>query len=176
MLLPPRISDLLPPESINWPAFADSTLAVDETVAITNKARPTPDGRWVWSHALLWGRAVELMHDRFKDSQKFRGHPWDQYVAVELWAISMRQLIRVAESAKGLGDPRVTAAVAAFEARVDVGALIDVRDTFVHADEYAAGVGRKPIRALQVDIDPWTCAALDFRKAIAVGPLRPPGT
>lgn len=137
------------------------------------KTIPTPDGRWVWSHALLWGRAVELMHGRFKASQMVRGDPWDQLVAVELWAISMRQLMRVTQSAKELGYPQFTAAIAAFEARVDVGALIHVRDTFVHADNYAAGVGRKPIRAPQVDIDPWTQAALDLRKAIALGPLRP---
>ena len=50
-----------------------------------------------------------------------------------------------------------------------------VRVTFVHADEYAAGIGRKRQQAPQVDIDPWTEAALDLRKAIALGPLRPPG-
>lgn len=126
--------------------------------------RPSPEAQWVWLHAHLWGRAVELTHRRFKEATL--GKPselWDSYVEAELWAISVRMLWRVAEAAKRIGEPGLSAAVAEFEAVVNVGDLKHLRDQFEHADEYAAGVGRRPLRHMSVDIDQWSAAAQVLR-------------
>lgn len=126
--------------------------------------RPSPDAHWVWLHAHLWGRAVELTHRRFKEATL--GNPselWDSYVEAELWAISVRMFWRVAEAAKHLGEPALNAAVDKFETVVNVDDLKYLRDQFEHADEYAAGVGRRPLRHMSVDIDRWSAASQQLR-------------
>ncbi len=139
------------------------------------------DPTWVWNHAQIWGRAVELTHMRYADLMTARpapdptapglwAYPLDSYVELGLWAFSMRMLIRVARAAKSLGLPAAAAAVAAFEAAVDVKELTYFRDVLEHADEYAAGVGRHKVRGTNVDFDGWTAAAAklraDLREAI----------
>lgn|GEM_PF-3647411 len=123
----------------------------------------------------LWGRAVELTHRRFKEATL--GKPaelWDSYVEAELWAISMRMLWRVAEVAKCLGEPTLEAAIAEFQSVVNVDDLKHLRDQFEHADEYAAGVGRRPLRHMSVDIDQWSAAAQELRISLlrTLRPLR----
>jgi hydroxypyruvate isomerase len=88
---------------------------------------------------------------------------WDSYVEAELWAISVRMLWRVAEAAKHLGEPALNEAVAEFEAVVNVDDLKHLRDQFEHADEYAVGLGRRPLRHMSVDIDQWSAAAQELR-------------
>jgi hypothetical protein len=128
------------------------------------------DQIWVWNHAQIWGRAVELTHTRYSDLMTARAgpdptapglwaYPLDSYVELGLWAFSMRMLIRVARAAKSLGLPAADAAVAAFEAAVNVEELTYFRDVLEHADEYAAGVGRHKVRGTNVDFDGWTAAA-----------------
>ncbi|HEV2414253.1 MAG TPA: hypothetical protein VGX27_05555 [Candidatus Dormibacteraeota bacterium] len=92
--------------------------------------------------------------------------PLDSYVEIRNWAISMRWLCRAAEAAKSLQLPAVDAAVALFEAKVNVGDVALFRDRLEHADDYAAGLGRNYKRWPDVDFDGWTAAAQALRAAI----------
>lgn len=134
------------------------------------------DPSWVWNHAEIWGRAVELTHARYVEAMAARpAAAVDSYVELLLWAVAMRMLWRVADAARKLELAAVSKATRAFRLEVNVTDMRLFRDITQHADAYATGAGHQQIRALTVDIDRWTAAAQVLRQALrqAVRPTRP---
>jgi hypothetical protein len=120
---------------------------------------------WVANHAQIWGRAVELAYDRYLEAMKHRpASVLDSAVEFHLWMASMRMLWRIADRARtDLHLSTIDAAVAAFEQEVDTSELIALRDISQHADDYAVGLGRHPLKAYTADMDRWTEAAQRLR-------------
>jgi hypothetical protein len=131
--------------------------------------------------ATVWGRAVELSFARYQKAMSDASNPaaqLDSSVEILLWSVAIRQLWRVAHAAKALKLPAVQVAIRAFQAEVNVADMTDLRDIFEHADDYARGLGRKPLRGISVDINGWTAAARklrdDLRQATGPRPSRSP--
>jgi hypothetical protein len=126
--------------------------------------RAPVDPIWVWNHAQLYGRPVELTYDRYVEAMKLRpANTLDSIVELHLWVRSMRMLWRIASAAQSLRLPAVDAAVADFKREVHLKDLIALRDIFEHIDDYHVGLGRHKGLFPSAHMDSWTQAAQRLR-------------